>query len=475
MKKIICPECGVELEPDAKECTNCGYPLDDEYAAFKRKERKAIKWAKYAIYLSICIIILMALIFHFVGNTNKKERTEKTINYLVQNEVELKKSDDIDTYISFNSDGDCYIREESDDDYYDDDDYDYDDDDIETNGEVTYKVKYSFFGREFLKLKVEWDDDRKTEIWKLPIGRNKNNKIVLLGKNNTQESGFYNLEFDEDESIVYKNSNKILYFWMIIFLALLGCGGFVWNVFSIKNGYKTLVKNKELKEKQDRINKEKETLSAEWDKVMENLGYSSKEYVYLGNRNYLWVAKEKLCEAENRDSYISRYLGKNDLEHRLSYYAIPVSDIQYYSKEGDIQYTTKISGGGGGGSSISGAVVGGLIAGETGAVIGSRQKVQEVTSETVKHDSRRTLIRYYKDKQINVISYIGFEVYDYLLKKIPEKDLLTIQLEKKPVVREEQKSDSIKDKLETIKQLYENDLITKEEYEQKRNEILSKI
>ena len=115
----------------------------------------------------------------------------------------------------------------------------------------------------------------------------------------------------------------------------------------------------------------------------------------------------------------------------------------------------KISGGGGGGSSISGAVVGGLIAGETGAVIGSRQKVQEVTSETVRHDSRRTLIRYYKDNQINVISYIGFEVYDYLLKKIPEKDLLTIQLEKNPVVNEKQSSDSIKDKLETIKQLYE--------------------
>ena len=34
MEKIICPECGIELEPDVKECTNCGYPLDDEYACF---------------------------------------------------------------------------------------------------------------------------------------------------------------------------------------------------------------------------------------------------------------------------------------------------------------------------------------------------------------------------------------------------------------------------------------------------------
>lgn len=38
MEKIICPECGIELESDVKECTNCGYPLDDEYTVFKRKE-----------------------------------------------------------------------------------------------------------------------------------------------------------------------------------------------------------------------------------------------------------------------------------------------------------------------------------------------------------------------------------------------------------------------------------------------------
>ena len=72
MEKIICPECGVELEPDAKECTNCGYPLDDEYATFKRKERKAIKWEKYGIVSSIIVIILFALILHIVGLPQKR-------------------------------------------------------------------------------------------------------------------------------------------------------------------------------------------------------------------------------------------------------------------------------------------------------------------------------------------------------------------------------------------------------------------
>ena len=72
MEKIICPECGIELESDVKECTNCGYPLDDEYTVFKRKEWKAIKWLKYGIVSSFVVIILFALILHIVGCHNKK-------------------------------------------------------------------------------------------------------------------------------------------------------------------------------------------------------------------------------------------------------------------------------------------------------------------------------------------------------------------------------------------------------------------
>ncbi|MEI3595330.1 MAG: zinc-ribbon domain-containing protein [Anaerobutyricum hallii] len=458
MEKIRCPECGIEIEKGIKECPNCGSPLDKDYNLFKKKERKAIKWMKCGIGAGVIILVFIALILHIVGNDNKKERAERIVNYLEKNETGFVRFDSYGKdYIKFDSDGYCEIETS------------------EKIGDATYIVKFGFFGKEYLRFRIVWSEGGKAEVWKLPVGKNYNNEIILLGKENGQKS-FYNKDLnDNDEAAIYVNNDKMWIFLMATCLILLVCGVFVWNVYQIREAYKTLIKNKELKEEQERIKKEKETLSGEWDKAMEERGYSSKEYIYVAYRNYLWVANEKLYEAENKDSYINRYLGKTDLIHELSYNEIPVSDIQYYSKEGDVQYTTKISGGGGGGSSISGAVVGGLIAGETGAVIGSRQKVQEVTSETVKHDSRRTLIRYYKDKQINVISYVGFEVYDYLLKKIPEKDLLTIQLEKKPVVREKQNSDSIKDKLETIKQLYENELITKEEYEQKRNEILSKI
>ena len=348
------------------------------------------------------------------------------MNYLTKNEIEFKRYDDLHTgtYINFDSDGYCYVKEESDE--YGDDYEDYKTK-VKEGKATTCKVKFSFFGKEYLEIHVIWDDYTKSVTWKFPIGFDKHGKIAMLGKEEGTETAFYNSEAD-DEKITYKNSNNIVLFVVIIILLLIVYSILAWKVHQIREAYKTLIKNRELKKEQDRINKEKEALSVEWDKNMEKRGYSSKDYVYVEYRNYLWVANEYLYKSENKDNYINRYLGKRDLTHELSYNEIPVSDIQYYSKEGDVQYTTKISGGGGGGSSISGAVVGGLIAGETGAVIGSRRKIQEVTSETVKHDSRRTLIRYYKDEQINVISYIGFEVYDYLLKKIPEKDLLTIQL-----------------------------------------------
>jgi hypothetical protein len=46
----------------------------------------------------------------------------------------------------------------------------------------------------------------------------------------------------------------------------------------------------------------------------------------------------------------------------------------------------------GGGSSVSGAVVGGLLAGGAGAVIGSREKVE---SQLIRHDEREVLFNFF--------------------------------------------------------------------------------
>lgn len=60
------------------------------------------------------------------------------------------------------------------------------------------------------------------------------------------------------------------------------------------------------------------------------------------------------------------------------------------TQEGNVHYTTEVRGGGGGGSSIKGAIVGGVIAGEAGAIIGSRKATDPITSSTKQIDDRTT-------------------------------------------------------------------------------------
>ena len=72
---------------------------------------------------------------------------------------------------------------------------------------------------------------------------------------------------------------------------------------------------------------------------------------------------------------------------------------------------------------------------------------------------------------------MGFDVYNYLLKKIPEKDLLSMQLNgnNKQKATTETNINNIEEKMLTIKKLYETGLISKEEFEEKRAELLTKI
>ena len=266
----------------------------------------------------------------------------------------------------------------------------------------------------------------------------------------------------------------------------------VGNIYAIRreNLNKEEERRKEEKEKERNLliqkKAEKEqTLQNEWNQCVSGMGYNENDVIRVSFGNLVWVAKEKFCEAENSKDYVHRYLEADKPEHKIQIEEIPVKDIQYFSKEGDVQYTTRVFGGGGGGSSVGGAIVGGLIAGDAGVVIGSRKQTEAIKSEVVTHDSRKTIIRYYKENQIFAITYSGFSVYEYLLTKIPEKDLLTIQLnanknstsvkqveESKKVITA---AGNIKEKLETIKNLYDSGLITEEEYAKKKDDILSKI
>ena len=89
-------------------------------------------------------------------------------------------------------------------------------------------------------------------------------------------------------------------------------------------------------------------------------------------------------------------------------------------QEGDVHYTTEIHGGGGGGSSIKGAIIGGVIAGDAGAIIGSRKPTEAITSTTKQIDDRTTNLKVLDSN--NNFCEILFDYNDYYaISKIIEK------------------------------------------------------
>lgn len=164
------------------------------------------------------------------------------------------------------------------------------------------------------------------------------------------------------------------------------------------------------------------------------------------------------------------------------YKKIKISRIYYYKIEGDVYSETIVSGGGGGGSSVGGAIVGGLIAGEAGAIIASRKGVNPITSQTVLHDNRTVALYYYPDAESKKLEKLTLSkgAYETLFSLLPEKEysfVLSAKNEKSNANRSvsSAKCPSTKEKLLELEGLLADALITQEEYSQKRSEILANL
>lgn len=157
---------------------------------------------------------------------------------------------------------------------------------------------------------------------------------------------------------------------------------------------------------------------------------------------------------------------------------IKLDQIKYYRMIGDKYVTTQVSGGGGGGTSIAGAVIGGIIAGGAGAVIGSRKSVEPIQI-TSSEDDDRTVLIYSKD-QTKILKFCD-EIYEVLLELLPEKEYEIVinsakQVPVQPVISNNSTDYvDMRSKLKQLKAMFEEDLITEEEYNRKRQELLGKI
>ena len=273
----------------------------------------------------------------------------------------------------------------------------------------------------------------------------------------------------------------------LIITMLLGC----FCIFESKY----LAKEKEKQQKERQIEVEIEKNKKAKEKTYHVLDSLSFEYATFGTDCKIWISNGNLYDVDFiKLIYFCKEnpeMGNSEIIKKSKCFTIiPIKYIAFFYKEGDVQYTTKVSGGGGGGSSLTGALVGGLIAGGTGAIIGSRKKNEEIKSTVVTaHNDRKVVIRYNENGSVKILSREDkeFEIYDYLLKKIPEKDLLTIQMNQtlisnNAVSAEENLSDDIgsknqdiSERLQKLQNLYDSKLITESEYTSKRQDILDSL
>lgn len=166
-----------------------------------------------------------------------------------------------------------------------------------------------------------------------------------------------------------------------------------------------------------------------------------------------------------------------------------LNSIEYYNEVGNLQYTSEVQGGGGGGANVYGAIKGGLLFGAAGAIVGSQVGTESkpISTTVRKHDNRS--VRFvYKDSMGVHDVVLPHEDLDALLTLIPDKKYDTVMLKNqediqanqtvgKPLVesKEEVKSTINSDVVEQLKQLKELldiGILTQEEFNRKKNELL---
>ena len=166
--------------------------------------------------------------------------------------------------------------------------------------------------------------------------------------------------------------------------------------------------------------------------------------------------------------------------------AIPVSNIQYFYREGDVFTETKISGGGSSGVNLSGAIIGGLIGGAAGAIVGGQCKINSIQTETIRHDERKTILVHDGGKaklssgEDAILGGGALEFahadYDALMKLIPDKELSVVQQRRAGKTAEiTSPKQTAPDVLRELKTMLDEGLISQEEYDAKKTEILGRM
>lgn len=179
---------------------------------------------------------------------------------------------------------------------------------------------------------------------------------------------------------------------------------------------------------------------------------------------------EELCQVETKLKATSA----SDL-YMIS--IIPCKNIVSFQLVGDVEHTAMISGGGNYKPNYTGAAVGGLLFGAAGAIIGSQAGVcmNPIKSEVIEFDSRRTLLNLKNAEGQVEIKELPYYYSEVFMKVIPEKEFNFIQANKNAEqttqIPQASKLNMVEE-MKQLKELLDLNLITQEEFDSKRQQIL---
>ncbi len=190
---------------------------------------------------------------------------------------------------------------------------------------------------------------------------------------------------------------------------------------------------------------------------------------------YTWIENDDLCFFPAEPPRVDT---PSNIR-KIMKYKVPISKIQYYATSGEVVYENKITGGGGGGSSLDGAIVGGVIAGEVGAVIGSRKGVDPIKSKLLTHDKRETFLNFFNNDNVKHSMFFDFNAYNSFYELLPEKSFEIVNAIKtnniiNKVVNESKESNIVA-QIRELAKLKDEGILTPEEFEKKKQVLLDKI
>lgn len=158
---------------------------------------------------------------------------------------------------------------------------------------------------------------------------------------------------------------------------------------------------------------------------------------------------------------------------------IPLSNIHYFKIDGNVQYTSSVTGGG---VNARGAIAGAVIGGDAAAIIGS-QIGTEITTSTNKHDDRKISLVYSQNGTVKTLDIKTTDVdatLNALRKLIPQKEETFVlsqnnnqkTLTEKATEVSENSSANLYEQIAKLKELLDCGALTQEEFNAKKKQLL---